>query len=104
MSKSEMITVAMPAGGVVLQEAPPVTVSQKTSERWFGIPPKSFLALCRTDAFRVTPVGHLRVASFEDVREALAARSRVHSMSRSDVEEADEADALLDQIEGRRTR
>jgi hypothetical protein len=72
------------AGGNFTIVAPtPATVTQRTVEQHFGIPPRTYRRMVREGAFPTKKVGRLIFAAYDDVRRAVTseAQERGHAKS-----------------------
>lgn len=100
----EMVTFQIARRLLSVESARPSMVSQATCAAVFGLTKAAYLDLYRAGAFAAARVGHLRVAAYEDVRDALVGGARVHAVKSRAPAANDTTDDLLAQLRGGRAR
>lgn len=68
------ITLAFPAGAVVVQLPPPATVTQHNSEAHYGLPARDFKRLCAEGKLPGKRMGRIWAVDYEAGRRALTER------------------------------
>lgn len=74
----DTVSIEIPRSALTVVAPPPERVTQATSIEVFGLPPKTFAALCKRGAFPAAKEGRLWVARCEDVRGYLDGKTRSH--------------------------
>ncbi len=85
------LTLRVPKKAFVIVASPPATVTQRTSELHFGIPPRLYREMYRDGLFPAKRLGRLIFAAYDDVKHAVTAGA----VARAKVEQAIEA-AVVD--------
>lgn len=80
----DTVTLSVPRSALTVVAPPPERVTQATSLEVFGLPPKTFAALCKRGAFPAAKEGRLWVARCEDVRSYLDSKTRSHKRAKVD--------------------
>jgi hypothetical protein len=81
---NETVTVEIPRSALTVVAPPPERVTQATSLEVFGLPPKTFAALCKRGAFPAAREGRLWVARCADVRSYLDSKTKSHRRTKAD--------------------
>lgn len=81
------LTLRVPKNAFVLVAPEPATVTQRTVDQHFGIPPTTYKRMVRDGFFPTKRIGRLIVASYDDVKRALTegavARAQLHDAVKS---------------------
>ncbi len=65
------LTLRVPRDAFVVVAPEPATVTQRTVEQHFGIPPRLYKRMVREGLFPVKRLGHLILAAYADVKRAV---------------------------------
>jgi hypothetical protein len=101
----EILTLRVPKKAFVVVAPPPATVTQRTAEQHFGLPPRAFRKLVREGLFPAKRVGRLIFATYEDVRRVVTEGAVAQAKVNRAIEraaEGPEAGAIDSEGEARR--
>jgi hypothetical protein len=66
------LTLRVPRSAFTIIAPPPATVTQRTVEQHFGVPPRLYKEMARDGLFPTKKIGRLIFATYEDIRRVLA--------------------------------